>query len=65
MENILQPCVSWSFFVKQQSSGSEEDGTNWKSKIWQNTDKKPLGFRLCVVSSVWVYAGVCLCVYVL
>ena len=37
---------------------------NWKSKMRQNTDKKPLGFRLCVVVSVWVYVGVRVCVCV-
>ena len=32
-------------------------------KMEWNIDKKPLGFRLCVVVSVWVYGGgyVCTC----
>ena len=29
-----------------------------------NTDKKPLRFRLCVVVSMCVYMGVCVCVSV-
>ena len=27
-------------------------------KIRKNTDKKPLGFHLCLFVSVWVYVGV-------
>ena len=34
-----------------------------KSKMRQNTNKKPFGFCLCIVLSVWLYVGVCSCVY--
>ena len=36
-----------------------------KSKMGQNTDKKPLRFRLCVVVSMCVYmsVGACVCVW--
>ena len=37
---------------------------NWKSKMRQNTDKKPLTFRLCVVVIMCGYMGVGVCVYV-
>ena len=38
---------------------------NTKFKIRQNTDKKPLRFRLWVVVSMYVYmgVGVCVCVW--
>ena len=53
------------FFEKQLSSGSQEDGMNRKSKIQKNINEKPLGFRLCVIVSAWVYVGVGVCMYVL
>ena len=42
----------------------KSDKIDKKSKIRQNTDKKPLGFRMCGIVSVWVYVGVRVCVYV-
>ena len=36
-----------------------------ENRKYDNIQTKMLGFRLCVVVSVWVYVGVCVCVYVL
>ena len=65
MENSLQLWVSWKFLKNNnhQAVKKMEWIENRKYEKIQ-TEKKTLGFRLCVVVSVWVYVGVSVCVYV-
>ena len=64
MENSLRPWVSRSFL--QNNNHQAVKKMEWiENRKYEKIVKKPLGFRLCVVVSVWVYVGVCVCVYVL
>ena len=53
MENILQPWVSWSIW---QNNNHQAVKMEWieNGKYDKIQTKNPLGFRLCVVVSVWV-----------
>ena len=64
MENIRQPRDSWSFL--QNNNHQTVKKMEWtENRKYEKIDKEPLGFRFCVVVSLWVYVGVCVCVYVL
>ena len=65
MEYRLRPWVSWSCLQNNNHQAVKKMEWIENRKIRNNTDKKPLGFRSCVVVNVWVYVGVCVCVYVL
>ena len=63
-----EPVFHGVFFL-QNNNHQAVKNMEWieNRKIRTNTDKNrwDMGFRLCVVVSVWVYVDVCVCVYVL
>ena len=64
MENSLRPWVSWSFLQSNYQQAVKK--MEWiENRKYEKYRQKPFGFRLCVIVSVWLYVGVCVCVYVL
>ena len=51
------------FFAKQQSSGSQENEINLKSKKYNQKTVEVLYDSLRVVVSVWVCEDMCICFY--